>query len=297
MMRYDLTGTWYKGNTHVHSVASDGGKTAEELARMYASEGYDFLFRTDHWVVSDVASETTDYPLLWLDGVELDGSDYAGSFYHVACLGVAASQAPEISREMGFVPALEAVRAAGALLVLAHPHWSGNSIAEACRWAFDGVEVYNHVCHWLNGKSSGSVHWNGMLENHPNTLAFSTDDTHLRPEHPGWNGGWVMVNAGACTREAVLDALRRGNYYSTQGPEFHHIAVHGDRVEVCTSPVRFVRAVGPAYRGSRLGSFDGQLIESAEVSISTDWAYTYLEIEDAMGRRAWTNPLFVADER
>ena len=28
---------------------------------------------------------------------------------------------------------------------------------EANRWRFDGVEVYNHVCHFLNGKSSGDV--------------------------------------------------------------------------------------------------------------------------------------------
>ena len=30
--RYTLTGNWYKGNTHLHSTASDGGKTVDELA-------------------------------------------------------------------------------------------------------------------------------------------------------------------------------------------------------------------------------------------------------------------------
>jgi len=51
--RYDTSGQWYKGNVHVHSTASDGGKTLAEMAEMYASAGYDFLCRTDHWVASD----------------------------------------------------------------------------------------------------------------------------------------------------------------------------------------------------------------------------------------------------
>ena len=73
--RYTTTGTWYKGNTHLHSTASDGGWTFAELAQAYAGAGYDFLFRTDHWVCSDVAADSDDYPLLWLDGIELDGRD------------------------------------------------------------------------------------------------------------------------------------------------------------------------------------------------------------------------------
>jgi hypothetical protein len=45
-----------------------------ELEQLYSLAGYDFLFRTDHWVASDVAVEQHAASLLWLDGVELDGS-------------------------------------------------------------------------------------------------------------------------------------------------------------------------------------------------------------------------------
>ena len=70
--RYDFSAKRLKGNTHLHSTASDGGKTFAELAALYASAGYDFLFRTDHWVFSDVSKDSERYPLLWLDGIELD---------------------------------------------------------------------------------------------------------------------------------------------------------------------------------------------------------------------------------
>jgi len=289
--RYDTTATWLKGNTHIHSTASDGGKTFAELAQMYADAGYDFLFRADHWVISDVAADTETHPLLWLDGVELHGRDHGGSNYHVVCLGAFTG----ISREMGFVAAMESARAQQGCLILAHPHWMGNTMADALRWGFHGVEVYNHVCQWLNGKGDGSVYWSAMLGRFPGTLAFATDDAHIRPEHPGWNGGWIMVNAPDRSRQAIWSAIRAGNYYSTCGPEFHAIEYDGTHVSVETSPVQFARLAGPASSGARTGSFDGQLLTEATFEIPEDWAYVYLELQDAQGRRAWTNPLLVAD--
>jgi hypothetical protein len=287
--RYDTSGTWYKGNTHIHSTASDGGKAHHELDAMYSGAGYDFLYHTDHWAASDAATETHEGDLLWMDGIELDGHDHGGSYYHVVCLG----KVTGITREMGFVPALESARAQGAFLILAHPHWTGNSLEEALRGGFDGVEVYNHVCRWLNGKSGGEVHWSAMLERFPDTLAFSVDDAHIRPEHPGWNGGWIMVNAPELTRDAIDKAIRAGNFYSSCGPEFHAITHEDGAVSIQTSPVQFVRLVGPSSQGRQLGSFDGATLTEATQEIPSDWPYAYLEIEDTQGRRAWTNPLFV----
>jgi len=289
--RYDTSGAWFKGNAHIHSTASDGGKTFPELARMYAGEGYDFLARTDHWVASDVEADAEEYPLVWLDGVELDGRDRAGSSYHVVCLG----RFTGLTREMGLDAALEAARAQEGLLVLAHPFWMGNSMDDALRWGFHAVEVYNHVCHWLNGKSDGAVHWNAMLERAPDTLALAVDDAHIRPEHPGWNGGWIAVNAPECSRPALDAAIRAGNFYSSCGPAFRSIECDGSRVMVRTSPVQFVRLVGIGSSGKRLGSFDGSVLTEAAFEVPEDWPYAYLEIEDPTGRRAWTNPLFVAN--
>jgi hypothetical protein len=289
--RYTLTGSWFKGNTHLHSTASDGGKTFPELEQLYSGAGYDFLFRTDHWVCSDVAADAgPGSPLLWLDGVELDGRDNSGSPYHVVALG----RLSGLTREMGLHAALESARAQGAMLILAHPQWMGNTLEEACRWQFDAVEVYNHVCRWLNGKGDGVTHWHAALTGAPNTLALAVDDGHIHAEAPGWNGGWVMVNAPECSPQAITAALRAGNYYSTCGPVFHEITYTGTQVSLRCSPVQFARLVGPRWNGARCGSFDGSLIEEAVFTLpEEDWAYAYLEIEDAQGRRAWSNPLFL----
>lgn len=287
--RYDTSGQWYKGNTHMHSTASDGGCTFGELAAQYAAAGYSFLFRTDHWVVSDVAADTASYPLLWLDGVELDGRDEQGVDWHVVCLGRVAG----LSREMGFRAALRSAREQGALTIAAHPHWTGNSTGDCARLSPDGVEVYNHVCHWLNGKSGGLPHWEAMLRVNPAALAFAADDAHLRPEHPSWNGGWIVVNAKQLSSAAVMDAIRRGNYYSSCGPAFEALSFDGETVRVRTSPVQFMRLVGPAWCGERRGGFGAPAISEASFLIPRSWPWAYLEIEDAAGRRAWTNTLLV----
>ena len=196
LFRYTNSGSWYKGNTHLHSTQSDGGMSFAQIADLYATAGYDFLFRTDHWVASDVAADESPYPLLWIDGVELDGTDPNGAMYHVVCLGALKG----MHRERGLLPCMEDALAQGAVMVLAHPHWCANSTDDALRYPFHGVEVYNHVCHWLNGKSGGLIHWDALLSRNPSALAFAVDDAHLRPEHPGWNGGWIVVNAGVCAR-------------------------------------------------------------------------------------------------
>jgi len=289
--RYDLSGSWYKGNLHLHSTASDGGKTFAELAEMYAGAGYDFLARADHWVASNAAADTERYPLLWLDGVELDGCDHGGSRYHVVCLGTFR----EMDRPMGLVAAMEAARAQGGLIILAHPHWTGNSLDDALRWGFHGVEVYNHVCHWLNGKGGGMVHWTAALDRDPRTLALAVDDAHVKPEHPGWNGGWIVVNAPEKSREAIMAAITAGNFYSSCGPEIHALEFADGRVRVRCSPVRFIRLAGPRSFGRRTGSFNGELLTEASLELPPDWPYAYLELEDDRGRRAWTNTLLLGE--
>ncbi len=286
--RYNLCGAWFKGNTHIHSTASDGGKKFAEIEDLYSAAGYDFLFRTDHWVLSDIGTGPDDGSLLWIDGVELDGHDHTGAFFHVVCLGAV----KHVAREAGLAAGLEAARDQGALLVLAHPYWTGNSLEDGVRHRFDGIEIYNHVCHWLNGKSCGLVHWNHALLSRPATLAFAVDDAHLRPEHPGWDGGWIMVNAANRSRESLLESIKRGNFYSSCGPSIYEMEWDGDALRLTTSPVRVARVVGPRSQGHRAGALDGQLLTEFKIRVPAEWDYVYAEIEDLFGRRAWTNTLF-----
>src|SRR5918993_3304245 len=45
---------WYKGNTHTHTLNSDGDSTPDEVARWYREHGYQFLVLTDHNYLTSV---------------------------------------------------------------------------------------------------------------------------------------------------------------------------------------------------------------------------------------------------
>src|SRR5687768_9734332 len=39
---------WFKGNTHTHTLNSDGDSTPDDVVRWYREHGYQFLVLTDH---------------------------------------------------------------------------------------------------------------------------------------------------------------------------------------------------------------------------------------------------------
>ncbi len=255
---------------------------------MYEGAGYDFLFRTDHWVASREPETSDPNRLLWINGIELDGVDRDGASYDVVCLGDFTDLAPQ----MGLQAGIESAIGQGGLTILAHPYWTGNSLHEALKHPFDGVEIYNHVGGWLNGKSDAVFLWDAMLEQGRNILAFAADDIHMQPEYDCWNGGWIEVNAKARTTLEIMTAIRAGNFYSSCGPSFYNLECDGRKIHVAASPVRAIRLVGPRGMGVHQGHWKNGTITQATFDIPSDWSYARLEIVDELGRKAWSNSLF-----
>jgi hypothetical protein len=287
--RYDTSGRWYKGNLHLHTVRSDGCLTLDKVARKYAGEKFDFISVTDHWSLPEFNGELESLPLLVIPGIELDGCDTAGVYYHVLAIGVSLKLAIGIRN---FLKVMQTAYVQGAVLIWAHPHWTGNTPREGLQHKFHGMEVYNHSSHCENGSGYALSHWDSVLERHPDILGFATDDSHFVPGQPFWKGGWIMVNAAACTEDEILKGIRRGNFYATQEPEFKSISYVQDKVKVETSPVVYIRLIGPRRAGKWICVAEKEPLLQAEFELSTDWPYARLEIENAAGKRAWSNPLW-----
>ena len=281
--RYNTDGPWFKGNTHIHTTRSDGGKDSRTIAAMYAGRGYDFIFITDHNRPAEVES-IPGLPLLALNGVEIDGQDETGAWFHAVGLGHDGEllNGEPIGVQTAFL------RQRGALVVLAHPYWSGNTAEDALRHEFDGVEIYNHICNYLNGRSCGAYHWDRMLKRNPRTLAFAADDAHLNGNEP-WDGGHIVLSAPSLTKENVLASLKAGNFYSSLGPRFESIHVRPTHIYVRTSPVSAIRLVDDTPWGRRVMATNGKPVTEAHFDIEEEHAYLRVEVEDANGRRAWTN--------
>ena len=289
--RYNTDGPWFKGNTHIHTTRSDGAKDPADVACLYAERGYDFIFITDHNRAADI-EDAPDLPLLALNGVEVDGRDDTGAWFHAVALG----HDGELLRGEPIGVQAAFLRQRGSIVILAHPYWSGNSAEDALRHEFDGVEVYNHICNHLNGKSSSVYHWDRMLKRNPRTLGFAADDAHMHSNQP-WDGGHVIVSAPSLSREAVVASLRAGNFYSTLGPRFESIHARASHIYVRTSPVAAIRLVDDTPWGRRVCSSNGKPVTEAHFDVEEEHTYLRVECEDAHGRRAWTNAILERNGR
>ena len=67
------SGRWLKGNTHTHTLESDGDSPPDVVARWYKTHGYKFLVLSDHNVLVDPArfASLMDSSFLLIPGEEI----------------------------------------------------------------------------------------------------------------------------------------------------------------------------------------------------------------------------------
>jgi hypothetical protein len=122
------------------------------------------------------------------------------------------------------------------------------------------------------------------------------DDAHLNPSKRQYSHAgraWVEIWSQDFGLDAILDALKRGAFFSTQAPRFERIEVQKEGIEIECSPVAQVR-----WRTfGRVGFVDYAPTGSALTrSTLPDWyqprGFVRVELVDDRGRKAWSNPIF-----
>src|SRR5262245_63653279 len=92
------TGRWYKGNTHTHTLNSDGDSTPDDVVRWYREHGYQFLVLTDHNFLTSVdglnAVHGADERFLVVKGEEVTDS-FEKKPIHVNGLDVSHTVSPQ----------------------------------------------------------------------------------------------------------------------------------------------------------------------------------------------------------
>lgn len=299
---FSTPGRFWRGNLHTHSNLSDGALPPEEVCRRYRAEGYDFMALTDHFVgcfgypVADTVPFRAE-GFTTLIGAELHSGPMSnGELWHILAVGLPPDFAPGNAPDFRVQPGMEtgpeiAARAvaAGAFVAIAHPQWSGLTLADArSLTAAHAVEVYNHGCAMGCDRPDGFAIADLLLTEGRDLSLIATDDAHFsEPDH---FGGWVMVKATENTPEALLAALKSGQFYSSQGPELRDVVVEDDRVIVESSAVVSVIVQGA---GTGAKAVHGQSMTRAEVPLERLGASPWLRVTviDAAGRRAWSNPV------
>ena len=300
---FQVGGKFWRGNLHTHSNRSDGLLDPSEVCRRYQAEGYDFLALTDHFVglfdypITDTLPYRNDVFTTIL-GAELhSGAMQNGELWHILAVGLPSDFA--LSNSPHFLPIedqetaqeiAKRARDAGAFVAIAHPQWSGMTLADARTiGSAHAVEIYNHRSAVACERPDGTAILDLLLTEGRQLTAIATDDAHFtEPDH---FGGWVMVKAKENSPDALLQALKNGHFYSSEGPELHHIELDKNQIFISSSTIStvIIQAKGSATLALRGASMTQAKIQLAQVSQS-EWIR--VTVKDAAGRRAWSNPIW-----
>lgn len=301
---FTAKGKFYRGNLHTHSTRSDGALDPGEVCRRYQAEGYDFIALTDHFIglfdypITDTIQHRQD-GFSTILGAELHtGAMENGHLWHLLAVGLPSDFTPPDASNFRPINGSETAasiaqraRDAGAFVAIAHPHWSGLTEADARSiTAAHAVEIYNHGCVVDNDRGEGFLTLEHLLNEGRHLSLIATDDAHFNS--PDFFGGWVMVKSIENTPDALLEALKSGNFYSSTGPEIRDIRIVDNSVEVDCSPAINILVQG---HGSPMANVRGEAMTTAQISLERLSGSSWIRITviDRAGKRAWSNPVWL----
>lgn len=277
---------WFKGNLHMHTTASDGSLSPKEAAELYRENGYDFIARTDHWKVGP-ADEFDG--ILCLTGCEYNiGATPREGIYHI--VGVGMTEDPQIQRDYTGQQIVNGIHEKDGIAIIAHPAWSLNTpeqiLAIHRDTPFDMTEIFNSTSDMPRNCRPYSGLITDMLASAGVFLPLgAADDSHL---YADWDRcrSFIWVQAEECTREAILAAIRAGNYYASQGPKMDVRLVDGKIVVDCDPVQAIVYYTDSVWTGHR--SDVGEALTHGEYTPTGADTFVRVEVQDKNGLWGWS---------
>ena len=296
-----------KGGLHCHTTRSDGKGTPEEVIAMHAQHGYDFLALTDHrtYNYKDYLPESG---VLIIPGMEFDRTitnHHRVHCFHTVWIGPEKPENPYeqdqpfqrgyVQDQYEFQQFLDEAHRNKQLTIYCHPQWSGTFAREFERLQGNfAMELWNSGCVMENGVdfNNGPL-WDELLCQGKRIFGVATDDGHAMEQHCR---GWVRVNAQKNVND-ILRALREGAFYASTGPEIYDFYIDDNKVaHVKCSPCATVKFFCSRVT-KLLRSEDGSPITemARECPVRDDLFYLRVEVTDADGHVAWSNPIFLEE--
>lgn len=301
-------GRWYKGNTHTHTLNSDGDSTPDDVVRWYREHGYRFLVLTDHNFLTSVdalnALHGADEQFLVLKGEEVTDR-FGDKALHINGLDLARKVDPQGGTSVVDVLQrnVDAIRNQNGIPHINHPNF---------RWSITRQElqqVRNNKLFeiWsghpqVNQLGGGGVPgleevWDAILASGTMLYGIAVDDAHVfkqpgNPDVAGPGRGWVMVRAPKLEARALLEAMERGDFYASTGVELLEYRATERRVTVAVKATPHSK-----YRIEFIGKGGRLLSVASEPTASYDFrgdeGFLRVRVVESNGRLAWCQPVFV----
>jgi hypothetical protein len=303
---------WYKGNTHTHTLNSDGDSTPDDVVRWYREHGYQFVVLSDHNFLTSVdglnALHGADEKFVVIRGEEVTDR-FDDRPLHINGLDVDAVVPPQGGTSVTDVLQrnVDAIRRANGIPHINHPSFRWSITAQELQQIRNNrlFEVFNGHPQ-VNNVGGGGVPgleeaWDAILTNGTLLYGIAVDDAHTfkapgNPDVAGPGRGWVAVRAPKLEARELLEALERGDFYASTGVELTDYHATPRQMSLTVRATEFSK-----YRIQFIGSGGRVLQEvaapSATYDIRGDEGYVRARVLESNGRLAWTQPIMVSARR
>jgi hypothetical protein len=299
---------WYKGNTHTHTLNSDGDSTPNDVVTWYRSNGYQFLVLTDHNYLTSVeglnALHGADEKFLVIRGEEVTSS-LGDKPLHVNGLDTRRL----VGRQQGSTVveilqrAVNGIRAAEGVPHINHPNFRWAVSADELRQVENNklFEIFNGHPQ-VNNLGGGGVPgleeaWDAILSSGTILYGLAVDDAHTfkDPGNPNVaepGRGWIVVRAPRLEARALLEAMERGDFYASTG-----VTLSDYRLTATSMTVRVAPRTFSKYRIQFIGRGGRVLAEMAEsaatYTFKGDEGYVRAKVIESNGQLAWCQPVVI----
>ena len=326
MKKYFLPekGNFYKANLHLHSKISDGALTPEEWKEKYMARGYSILAYTDHDTFV-THNDLTDEHFLALNGYELAlGATGGKKTCHLCAIRLTNSEElpaclsdglwildkqnkPRPTGTVGYYNGQnlsytgECISRicqdhvdSGFFVTYNHPTWSGEIYTDYISYNnMHAMEMVNYSCVVGGDEEYNARVYDDMLLAGKRIYCIDTDDAH---GEYGAYGGFTVIKAEKLEYNAVMDAMLKGHFYASEGPEIKEFYYEDGYMVIKTSPVREISA---HFLGARLGrkakrvyAKEGEYVTEMRVAMDSEAVAFRFTAIDERGKHANTNAVF-----
>ena len=320
---------YFKANLHTHSTISDGKLTPEEVKEGYKALGYQILCLTDHNTIVN-HSNMNEPDFLMLTGIEINinapnMTKIDGKTYHMILIAKEPDNLwcpaklrrwfpinEEYERktqygdlELQYSPdsinnMITKATEKGFLVMYNHPTWSCQTYEDYMGleglW---GMELRNTECCMIGHNENNFRVYRDILRSGRLIFPLGTDDMHYRRS---LGKSWIMVGANDLSYGSVIEALEKGNFYMSCGPEIKDISLDGNMLKVSCSDAQRI-SVETHGRMARAVCAEDEPLQEAEFNLEQYFskvaddpnAFFYVTVTAPDGSYATTRPFYVKD--
>lgn len=301
------TWRWYKGNTHTHTIESDGDSTPEEVTRWYKEHDYRFLVLSDHNVLVKIDGLSRDFAVperfLLVPGEEVTDA-FAGKPLHMNGLNLRTLVEPRHGTSVAdtLQRNIDAIRGADGVPHVNHPNfgWAITGAELAALERYRLLEIFNGhpMVNNLGGGDAPGMEavWDRLLAAGKRVYGIAVDDAHYfkrpwdaRAPKPGQ--GWVVVRAPRLEPAALMASLEAGDFYASTGVELTAYEAGAGEIRLEVAPSGDTR-----YRVTLIdASGEVETVEGprARFSLTGRRTFARVVVRDSNGKSAWTQPVFL----